>query len=80
MIARAIVTLTDQQGNVRSTITNNFGYFSFEDVMAGQSYVISVNAKRYAGSSQVIIVMDELKDLNFILTQSPNSAKGEDDQ
>jgi len=62
----AIVRVTDQQGETRSAITSSFGYYRFDDVTAGGTYVISVTSKRYQFAPQVISVSDELTDLDFI--------------
>jgi hypothetical protein len=49
------------------TQTGNFGYFSFEDVETGQSYVISVNSKRYAivNNTRAISLIGDLADVDF---------------
>lgn len=46
-IRNAVVTLTDLNGNVRRAQTGSFGYYKFDNVEAGQTYVISVSAKRF---------------------------------
>lgn len=62
----AITTLTDSAGMVRSMRTGSFGCFSFENVEAGETYSIAVQAKRFVFSPQVISVFDNITDLNFI--------------
>ncbi|MGH9947716.1 MAG: FG-GAP-like repeat-containing protein, partial [Pyrinomonadaceae bacterium] len=64
-LRNAIVTLTDQQGVTRRSITSSFGYYRFEDIEAGQTYVVAVSSKRYQFTPRVISVTDELNDLNF---------------
>ncbi len=64
-LMNAIVNLTDQSGAIRTTRTTTFGYFHFEDVPAGQTYVVTVVSKRYQFAPQVISVSDDLSDLNF---------------
>jgi hypothetical protein len=44
-VSNAIVSLTDSSGAVRSTRTSTFGYFSFGDLAAGQSYLVRVSSK-----------------------------------
>ncbi|MGQ0543001.1 MAG: carboxypeptidase regulatory-like domain-containing protein [Blastocatellia bacterium] len=68
-ISRAVVTLTDLSGRVRSVNTKSFGFFAFEDVPVGKSYVASVRRKGYQFNSQVINLEDNVSDLNF----TPNS-------
>lgn len=67
-IRNVIVTLTDTNGNILTARTNSFGYFRFDEITVGQTCVISVAAKHYTfnQSSQVLVVNDELKDINFI--------------
>lgn len=64
-ISNAVVYFTDGQGNFRSIRTNSFGYFSFEAVEVGQTYVFNVQAKGYSFSPQIISLKDEFSELNF---------------
>jgi hypothetical protein len=59
------LTITDQAGNSRLATTSVFGYFRFHDVQAGETYIISVNSKRYSFAPQVVNVTDNLTGLNF---------------
>lgn len=65
-LVNATIYLTDQQGNSRSARTSSFGNYQFEDVAAGQTYVIVVVSKRYQFAPQVLSVSDNITDLNFI--------------
>ncbi len=67
-LARARVTLTDMNGETRYAITNSFGYYHFDDVAAGETYILSVFHKRYtfAQPSQVLNVSDGTTEVNFI--------------
>lgn len=67
-IRNANVVLTDSGGSVRSAQTNSFGYFRFEDVAAGQTYVLEISSKKFtfAGSVRVLNVQEEIADLEFI--------------
>jgi hypothetical protein len=65
-ISRAAVSVTDSQGNTRTTLTNPFGYYRFDDVASGQTYAFSVRAKGYTFQPQIVTVADELTDLDFI--------------
>ncbi|HEY8562774.1 MAG TPA: carboxypeptidase-like regulatory domain-containing protein [Pyrinomonadaceae bacterium] len=51
----------------RKTRTNSFGSFAFEDVEAGNIYIINVHHRKYGFSqnSQVISLMDGISDLVF---------------
>lgn len=65
-VFRAVVTITDAAGNARSAVTNPFGYYRFEGLEAGQSYVVSVTSKRAKFAPQVITPNESLTDVNFI--------------
>ena len=61
------VSLTDQTGVVRTTLTGSFGHYRFDDIEAGQTVVISVAAKRYvfASPTRIVTVQEELADIDF---------------
>lgn len=61
----AIITLTDQNGNTRTARSSSFGNFRFEEVEAGQLYIISVSSKHHQFAPQVIAVNEEITDLNL---------------
>ncbi len=64
-LTNTIVILTDQDGNSRTARTTSFGYFRFDEVEAGQIYIISVNSKRYQFTPQFISVNEEIINLHF---------------
>lgn len=47
--------------------SSSFGYFSFEGVVVGQTYIITVHSKRYgfAQQSLVVTLMDEISGIVF---------------
>jgi hypothetical protein len=68
-----VISLFDPStGNFRTTMTNPFGIYSFDDVEAGHSYILFATSKRYRISpdSRVINVTDDLSDVGFI-AQAP---------
>lgn len=65
-ISYALVSITNQQGVVRTVKVNGFGYFNFRDVEAGQSYVVQVSAKRHLFAPQVIAINEDISDLVLI--------------
>ena len=67
-IRNASVTLTDLNGNVRKAQTGAFDNYKFDNVEAGQTYIISVSAKRFAfaQSSQVLSVNEDALNVDFI--------------
>lgn len=77
-IKHAVIMLTG--GNLESPIyatTNQFGYYQFEDVGVGQSYVLQINSGRYSfqNSSRVINLGDSLTDEDFI-ADTPATGSG----
>lgn len=64
-LMNAIVTLIDMSGNSRSARTNQFGYFHFADVQAGQTFTVDVRSKSYSFAPQIVTVLEDLTDLNF---------------
>jgi hypothetical protein len=48
--------------------TGSFGYFEVDGLTAGETYVVTVNSKRYifGTPSQVLTLVDNLTDVNFI--------------
>ena len=64
-VRNARVSITDSNGNVRTAITGSFGYYRFEDIEAGRTYVIGVQVKRYSFTPRTIDVLDNLADVDF---------------
>lgn len=67
-IANAQITISSADGSRRLARTNPFGYYRFDDVSAGENYVLSVAAKRYTFNqpTMIVSVTEELTDVNFI--------------
>jgi hypothetical protein len=67
-ISRSTVTLTNSAGVSRSATTNSFGNYGFDEVPAGETYILTVNNKKYffADSPRVLNVQDNLADIDFV--------------
>ena len=67
-IANARVSMTNANGETRTVLTSTFGYFRLIDVLAGETYVFSVFAKRFqfAQSTQVRSIVEERNDIVFV--------------
>ena len=67
-IRNVSVILTAPDGTRRSAFSANFGYYRFENVPVGETYIISVAAKKYTFSQPSVIysVFEEVADLDFI--------------
>ncbi len=67
------VTITNlTSGESHYTRTNSFGFYRFEEMPVGESYVVSVRSKRYAfvSDSMIITLMEDFAKANF--TALPN--------
>jgi hypothetical protein len=64
-LSGAIVKLTDENGAVRTVRSSSFGTFQFDEVEAGQNYILSVSSKRFQFTPRVISVSDNVEDLNL---------------
>ncbi|HEX8247625.1 MAG TPA: carboxypeptidase-like regulatory domain-containing protein [Pyrinomonadaceae bacterium] len=64
-LPNATVTYAGETGERRSALTNAFGYFRFEEVQAGQTYVFNVLSKRHTFAPRTVEVNEELTELNF---------------
>ncbi len=60
------VSIMGPTGSHRVVNTSPFGYFRFENVSVGQSYVIEAIHKRYSFIPQSVTVMDEMTDLQIV--------------
>ncbi len=69
-IPRAIISVTNQNGEQQTARTNPFGYYRFSEIPAGQTYVITVVSKRYTfASSLVFSAIENLTDADFFAEQ-----------
>ena len=65
-LRNAIVMLTDTHGVTRTALTSAFGYYRFDDVQTGGTYIISVSSKRYQFATRSVSVSDDLTDFDLI--------------
>jgi CSLREA domain-containing protein len=64
-INRTMVTITNQNGEVKTSVTNSFGFYRFSEIESGQTYIIQAISKRYLFSPQVIVVNETLENFDF---------------
>lgn len=64
-VAGAFIIITNLNGESKQAISSPFGYFRFEGISAGETYVVSLRHKVYRFNSQVINVFDNLDNLNL---------------
>lgn len=62
------VSVVLPSGESRFAMTNQFGYYRFDELEVGQAYVVQVSNKSYtfANGSQLVTVNSEVEDLNFV--------------
>lgn len=67
-ISQAAITVQDITGTPKVVYTNTFGYYSVKDLDVGQTYVVSVAARRhkFATSSIVVNLGDNIEGANFV--------------
>jgi hypothetical protein len=63
-----ILTLTDDQNNVRYAVTNPFGYYRFMDVLTFRTYTVQVRSKKFtfAPPSRVVDFDENTAGVNFV--------------
>ena len=73
-ISKALIRMTDAQGNIRTAYTAPLGYYNFADVQVGQTLIFGIRHKSYNFFQpvQIISLMDEMTALDFIA--SPTAA------
>lgn len=67
-IRNVIITLTTADGATRAALTGAFGRYSFDDVAAGQTVILSARAKRFTFSqpTQVLSLTENASGVDFI--------------
>lgn len=67
-ITNVLISLTNTNGQIRTATTGEAGHYRFEGVEVGQTYILSVRAKRYTFSrpQQVISINEETEQINFM--------------
>jgi hypothetical protein len=65
-LRNATVTMTSSDGVTRSAVTSSFGYYRFEGVPVGDSFVMSVNSRNFRFVPRVVVVTDTLTDVDFV--------------
>lgn len=68
-VANANVMLNGTNGEAYAVRTNQFGYYLFEEVEVGNSYVIAVTSKRYTFEPRLVTVNESIVDLDIIANE-----------
>jgi hypothetical protein len=72
-VRNALVSMKDNSGETVNARTNTFGYFRFNSVRTGQTYVLSVQAKGYSFQPRALSPTSDMTDL-LILESSARSS------
>lgn len=67
-LANIIVTLANANGDIWMARTGPFGYYRFDQVPVGNTYLLTASSKQYlfSNSPRVISVHDEISDMDLI--------------
>ena len=67
-IRNVSVTITSPGGQTQTTVSGESGYYQFTNIPAGETYTLSVSAKRYtfAEPSQVREILDLTQNIDFV--------------
>lgn len=69
-ISRAIVTVTDPQGNVRVAFTSPLGYYSIDGLIPGQPYTVTVSSKAGTFPGVTWMIPGDLNGFNIVAVGS----------
>ena len=65
-LRNAAVSITDSLGVRRTTTTSSFGFYTFDEVRSGDTYMIGVNSRLYRFASRTLVVNDNLTNVDFV--------------
>lgn len=65
-LRNATVTITDPLGAVRSATTSAFGFYQFDNVEAGKTYLIRITSRLYRFNPLTMSVSSELTNIDFV--------------
>lgn len=65
-LRNAVVSITNPQGQSRTTTTSSFGLYNFDNVATGSSYTIRISSKRFRFQAQVVSVNGNLSNIDFV--------------
>lgn len=66
-IRNARLTLTSPNGAIRTTVTSTFGYYAFDGVEVGYTYVLEIASKRYTfvNPTRIFSLQDHASGMDF---------------
>ena len=64
-LSDAVVKITMANGEIITAKTSSFGFYNFEDIPAGQTYVLTTASRRYVFEPRIVFTGEEIVNLNF---------------
>ena len=58
--------MSDMAGNRLVAVTNSFGFFHFDEVPTGGTYIVSVTSRKFSIDSRLVEVNSDVSDLTFV--------------
>lgn len=70
-LRNATITLTRENGEQSSILTNPFGHFEFEGINAGETVIVSIFHKRaeFSNPVQVVTATSSINEINFVVVK-----------
>lgn len=65
-VRNARVLLTNSHGETRTAVSTSLGYYSFDNVTAGETYLIAVESKLFVFATHALQVTDSLSDVDLV--------------
>ncbi len=65
-LRNATASITDSQGVSRTATTSSFGFFSFDNVITGQTYTIRISSRLFRFTPRTVQVNDNLTLADFV--------------
>jgi len=65
-IRNAVVSITDSHGVKRAVTTSSLGFYRFDEIEAGDTYIIRVASKQYRFASQNVQPFGSLTNVDFV--------------
>lgn len=65
-LSNVTVTLTEKSGAVHTARTSPLGYYRFEEVTAGEAYILHATSKLHVFNPRVVTASDELTDIELV--------------
>ncbi|MEO6656190.1 MAG: carboxypeptidase regulatory-like domain-containing protein [Pyrinomonadaceae bacterium] len=64
-LVNAKVSITGLNSAKRTVLTSSFGFYSFDNVLTGDTYTVAVKSKLYLFTSQTFLINDDFTAVNF---------------